>query len=76
MATISSMSESSGEMMTVNEIAQLLRVHPTSVRRWQKSGTLKGYRIGPKGSLRFTKETVLRFINNSAEFSIHKPTSL
>lgn len=55
------------QMMKVSEVARLLRVHPTSVRRWQKIGVLEAYRIGPKGSLRFKRENVMKFIDNSKD---------
>lgn len=59
--------EATVQMMNVNEVARLLRVHPSSVKRWQKSGALEAYRIGPKGSLKFRRENVLKFINNSTD---------
>ena len=61
-------------MLTVNEVAELLHVHPSSVRRWQKSGELKSYRLGCKGSLRFKNEDILDFIRVSAcpDFGIGK----
>ncbi len=31
---------------TVKEAAQILRVHPRTVRRWLKEGKLKGKKIG------------------------------
>jgi excisionase family DNA binding protein len=49
-------------MLTVSEVADLLRVHSSSVRRWQKSGELKSYRLGSKGSLRFKNEDILSFL--------------
>ena len=54
-------------MLTVNEVADLLHVHPSSVRRWQKSGELKSYRLGCKGSLRFKNEDILDFIRVSGQ---------
>ena len=53
-------------MLTVIEVADLLNVHPSSVRRWQKSGELKSYRLGCKGSLRFKNEDIQNFIRVSA----------
>jgi excisionase family DNA binding protein len=49
-------------MMTVNEVADLLHAHSSSVRRWQRSGELKSYRLGSKGSLRFRHDDVLNFL--------------
>lgn len=38
------------DFYTVNQVAQILKVHPLSVRRYLKSGKLKAYRVG--GSVR------------------------
>ena len=50
-------------MLTVNEVAHLLHLHPTTVRRWEKQGQLKSYRLGPKGVIRFKREDVSNFID-------------
>jgi len=50
-------------MLTVNEVAHLLSVHPSTVRRWEKQGQLKSYRLGPKGVIRFKIEDISDFIN-------------
>ena len=45
-------------MLTVSDVAQLLGVHPNTVRRWNQKGMLKSYRIGPRGDRRFRREDV------------------
>ena len=40
-------------MLTVDEVAYTLHVHPTTVRKWAKLGQLKSYRLGDKGNVRF-----------------------
>ena len=52
-------------MLTVNEVAHLLNVHPGTVRRWEKRGQLKSYRLGPKKVIRFKKEELDSFINHN-----------
>lgn len=59
--------ESMDQMLKVGEVAHLLHVHPTSVRRWQRTGALEAYRIGPKGSLRFKREAIMKFIDSSKD---------
>ncbi len=49
-------------MLTVKEVAHLLHVHPSTVRRWEKQGQLKSYRVGPKGSIRFKREDLNTFL--------------
>ncbi len=57
-------------MLTLNEVAYFLHVHPSTVRRWEKDGQLRAYRLGPKGVIRFKREDVsdfLNFINESPD---------
>ena len=46
------------EMLTTTEVAQLLRVHPNTVRRWASKGLLRAYRLGPRRDRRFKREDV------------------
>jgi len=39
-------------IMTSAEVAEFLKVHLGSVRRWSRSGKLKGYRLGERGDWR------------------------
>jgi two-component system sensor histidine kinase/response regulator len=48
-------------MLTVDEVAYVLHVHPTTVRKWEKLGQLKSYRLGAKGNVRFKTEDVSYF---------------
>jgi len=50
-------------MLTLNEVAYLLHVHPSTVRRWEKNGQLRAYRLGPKNVIRFKREDVSDFLN-------------
>ena len=50
------------EFLTVTEVAQLLHVHPNTVRRWANQGLLRVYRVGPRGDRRFRAEDVARFL--------------
>lgn len=58
-------------MMTVSEVADLLHVHTSTVRRWQKSGELQSYRLGPKGSIRFKNEDISNFVKISVSPDVH-----
>ncbi len=50
-------------MLSVKEVASILSVHPSTVRRWEREGLLKAYRVGPRGSLRFAEADILDFVN-------------
>ena len=56
--------QSTGLLLTVSEVARLLRVHPNSVRRWADMGLLAGYRIGHRGDRRFDSEEIHEFLGS------------
>ena len=49
-------------LLTVNEVAHLLHVHPNTVRLWSKIGALKAYRIGKRRDYRFNPADVETFL--------------
>jgi excisionase family DNA binding protein len=62
MQTVSHESGSSERMLSVKQVASILSVHPSTVRRWERGGLLKAYRIGPRGSIRFAKSEIIDFV--------------
>ena len=55
-------SGSSQRMLNVKQVASILNVHPGTVRRWERGGLLKAYRIGPRGNVRFAKTEIIGFV--------------
>lgn len=53
-----------GKLLTVREIADALRVHPRTVKRWQLSGLLRATKLGPR-CVRFAPEAVREFVARS-----------
>jgi len=51
------------ELLTLKETCDILKVHPNTLRQWDKKGVLKAVRIGIKKSLRYRKEDIEKFIN-------------
>lgn len=47
------------DLLTVREVAELLRVSPLTVKRWGKRGKLPAIRINARGDRRYRKEAVL-----------------
>ncbi len=54
------------ELLTVREVADLLRVSPLTIKRWGKSGKLPAIRINSRGDRRYKKEIVIAVIENPA----------
>lgn len=50
------------DLLTIKEVASLLRVSPLTVKRWGKSGKLPAIRINSRGDRRYKKEVVLRLL--------------
>jgi len=47
------------DLLTVREVADLLRVSPLTIKRWGKRGKLPAIRINSRGDRRYKKESVL-----------------
>ena len=47
------------DLLTVREVAEILRVSPLTIKRWGKRGKLPAIRIKSRGDRRYKKEAVL-----------------
>jgi excisionase family DNA binding protein len=50
--------------LSTGDVAKLLNIHTNTVRRWNRSGLLKSFRIGPRGDRRFKREEVEKLCNH------------
>ena len=53
-------------IMTCDEVAEFLRVHISSVRRWSRGGKLRAYKVGGRGDWRYRKQDVLAFLYDTS----------
>jgi len=54
------------DLLTVREVAELLRVSPLTIKRWGKRGKLNPIRINSRGDRRYKKEAVLWLLGMQA----------
>lgn len=55
------------DLLTIREVAQLLRVSSLTIKRWGKKGKLPAIRINSRGDRRYKKEVVLRLLGVTEE---------
>lgn len=50
--------EQEKRLYTIREVAEMLRVNPETLRRWDREGKVKAFRIGVRGHRKYTKEQI------------------
>jgi len=55
------------DLLTIREVADLLRISPLTIKRWGKKGKLPAIRINSRGDRRYRKEVVLRLLGVEEE---------
>lgn len=55
------------DLLTVREVAQILRVSPLTIKRWGKRGKLPAIRINSRGDRRYKKEAVMWLLGIQAK---------
>lgn len=54
------------EVLTISEVAKILRVSKITLKRWEKSGRIQSIRINSRGDRRYTKKQVLALLGQEA----------
>ncbi len=52
------------DLLTLEQVSDLLQVHPNTLRNWDKDGTLKAVRIGLRKLYRYKKTEIERFLSD------------
>ena len=50
------------ELLTMKEASDLLKVHPNTLRQWDRKGILKAVRFGTRGGRKYKKDDLKKFI--------------
>ena len=59
------------QFLRIGEAAKILGVHPGTLRRWEKEGRIKAYRIEGIGERRFELEEILEMLSLPAQEKKH-----
>lgn len=54
--------EALSEYLTLKQVSELLKVHPNTLRNWDRDGTLKAIRIGVRKIRRYKKEDLADYM--------------
>lgn len=63
------------DLLTVKEVAEILRVSPLTIKRWGKRGKLPAIRINSRGDRRYKKDAVLWLLGMEQKNPSSEPTS-
>jgi excisionase family DNA binding protein len=55
------------DYLTLAQVAELLQVHPNTLRNWDKNGTLKAIRIGVRKVRRYKKTDIFKLLEHKDE---------
>lgn len=55
------------DLITIREVASLLRVSSLTIKRWGKAGKLPAIRINSRGDRRYKKSVILKLLNEVQE---------
>ncbi len=58
--------EQMDKMLTPREVAELLHIHPNTLKRWSDQGRIVAYRINSRGDRRYRLRDIQSFL---AEFN-------
>lgn len=50
------------DLLTLEQVSELLQVHPNTLRNWDRDGTLKAVRLGVRKLYRYKKEDIIKLL--------------
>ncbi len=55
------------ELVTLAQAVDILKVHPNTLRKWDKKGILKAVRFGQRGDRRYYMKDIENFMTSSSK---------
>ena len=62
---------SDGDTLSTHEVANILNVNKSTVRKWSNIGILTAKRVGPRRDRLFKQEDIEKFLNQNKEANLH-----
>ncbi len=50
--------EETPDLLTIGEVSRMFKIHPDTLRNWEKSGTLVPLRVGPRKDRKYRKQDI------------------
>lgn len=57
------------QLITLKEACDILKVHPNTLRQWDKKGILKAVRFGARKDRKYRKKDIIFLVNKVREYS-------
>ena len=57
------------ELLTLKEACEILKVHPNTLRQWDKKGILRAVRFGARKDRKYRKEDIVSLVNKVKKYS-------
>src|SRR5690348_9386963 len=58
-------------LLTIKEASRLLKVHPNTLRHWDKEGSLKAIRLGRGNRMRYRRQDLDRMLDPTRELLVN-----
>lgn len=68
--------ENTEKLLTVTEVAEMLHIHPNTLRRWANEGKIASIRITSRGDRRFKPSDVNAFLAEMNQYQDQMPVEL
>jgi len=62
------------ELLTLQQASKILKVHPNTLRNWERAGVIPVVRVGPRRDRRFPKHGIHQFLPGAANGQAQSPT--